>query len=325
MRLKTTANSIQDMAAAMENVTRNTTSALESWLPNNSVRHALFGLNIFLSCVSIITNVVGNVIIIVSIHSFHWLKTPLYTTIQMLAIADLSTVIHTLNTTLRKFSWYPESHYYVANSFLLLTTGSAVFHVALTALERYIALAFPFKYRAYASQGLVRKISGVIWIISGIIALPDIYVSIGYHIDSGVFRSALKYVKCLFVLGMYVIIGAILISLYAKISSIARNQAELNCRRTSSSSMPAQNKRTTKMMIIIVGIYLILWAPFATSLMVQLFIKDDSDIIIYVQDVALAVGMFNSSVNILIYLTRSRKFREACRKLFNINMAAKKD
>ena len=61
---------------------------------------------------------------VLSIHRFHWLKKALDTTIQMLAIADLSTVFHTI---VRKFQWYPEPLYNVTNSFLISNMASMVF------------------------------------------------------------------------------------------------------------------------------------------------------------------------------------------------------
>ena len=72
------------------------------------------------------------------------------------------------------------------------------------------------------------------------------------------------------------------------------------------------------MMIIVVGIYLLLLTPFALTCPALLIMRDVNPFIDAVQNISLSIGMFNSSMNFLIYYACNMKFRRAFKIMYKM-------
>ena len=130
--------------------------------------------------VAFILNVFGNTTIIVAIAKFSWLQHNMYVALQTLAVADLQLSVHTFLIMVRRFTYaamFPKKlSSFISYMRTPLMTGAA-YHVGLVAMERFVAIVFPFQYNAHITPGLIWISSGVLWLISVLISIPDIILN----------------------------------------------------------------------------------------------------------------------------------------------------
>ena len=99
----------------------------------------------------------------------------------------------------------------------------------------------------------------------------------------------------------YALLAFLLLFLHGKVTVISKQQR----RRVEGTSGSQERKygvdRATKIMVIVVGVYLLLWAPFTASSIASLILQRSNAIIEFIQNYGLVLGTYNSSVNFIIY------------------------
>ena len=300
-------------------ITNITTSPMLSSEEHSFIDKFLEIITKVLISIALVTNITGNVIIIVAVSKYHWLRKPLFATIQMLAVADLSVCLHMLHNIMRDAFFYPRDIHNLVRFTLVLTIYSATFHVGLAAMERFVAIRFPLRYRAYASTSLIRKCSAVAWTLAVGMDSLQIYIAVGEMELIRVSNSVRIFGSTLPVSIVFVIYTIGLTYLHWKITAIAKQRNQIGEQSTRNGQDRKLN-RAMKMMIIIVALYILLWIPFVvvTGMASVLGHRTFRILTAFV-----VVAEFNSPVNILVYYHHNWKLRKAIRIMLNMGNVEK--
>ena len=293
--------------------TSSNTSSITSFHLDNIV----IGVEATLSFLALATNITGNISIIVAVHRFHWLKRTLYTAIQALAVADLAASFHIINRLLYRVIHYDDLLYIVVRVIRTWTIYSSVYHLALVAVDRFIAIMFPIQYKVRVTNKMIRISSLLLWILAAITCIGEIFTTIGEELHLEITFTAYIAGRTVPPLIVFLFLAFMMGFLHGKITIIARRRHRGNATDTTA-GRDLYSHRATKMMIIVVGVYLLLWTPFALSCLAMLIMRDINPFIDASQIISLSIGMFNSSVNFLIYSACNKKFRRAFKIMYKM-------
>ena len=108
----------------------------------------------------------------------------MFTTIQTLAVADLSVNIHSSIYLLRMIVGIPELPNAIIRSLRTVTLYSSAYHLILVAMERSYAIdiVLPLRYRMKATSKQVRIASCVVWFLAAVTCIGDPFLSLGLEI-----------------------------------------------------------------------------------------------------------------------------------------------
>ncbi|XP_072312386.1 pyroglutamylated RF-amide peptide receptor [Eucyclogobius newberryi] len=204
------------------------------------------------------------------------------------------------------------------------------------AIERYQGIVFPLQMRRQYSSKRAYKMLGLVWIISVIVGSPMLFVQRlevkydflydHYHVCcleswrslahrqayTTFIMVALFLLPLLSMLFLYTRIG-IELWIHKRVgdSSVLNtmNQREIN-------KISGKKKRAVKMMVTIVLLFTVCWAPFHTVHMLfeynDLENKYDGVTVNTIVAVVQAIGFFNSFNNPIIYAFMNENFKKSC-------------
>ncbi|XP_029966756.1 trace amine-associated receptor 1-like [Salarias fasciatus] len=280
-------------------------------------------LYILFSSLSAVT-VCGNLLIIISIIYFQQLHTPTNFLILSLAVTDLLVgfVVFPLNM---EFS--PTSCLFNPNVFckvgdivdVTLSTAS-ILHLCCISIDRYYAVCQPLTYRTKINVHVVVIMIVVAWCIS-------ILVAVSFNV------SKMNYEKCsencfigflltagLGTFSFYYLPVIIMLCIYMKILLVARKQARsiqnTNC-HSKKKGLTVRNVegKATRTLAIVMGVFLICWAPVSLSFALQLL--GIPSISAEVFETVIWLALFNSMLNPFIYAFFYSWFRSAFRLILS--------
>ncbi|KAM3936384.1 adenosine receptor A2b [Leptodactylus fuscus] len=230
--------------------------------------------------------------------------------------------------------------------FVLVLTQSSIFSLLAVAIDRYLAIKIPLRYKSLVTGKRARAIIAVFWILSFGIGLTPLIGWNCLEADCGRKENHLsddnRTVSCLFekvVTMTYMVyfnfFGCVLLPLlimlliYIKIFMVARKQLrqiELKC-------VGADNSRTTlqkevnaaKSLAIIVGLFAFCWLPIHILNCLTLFLGPNKRNPQWAMDMAIILSHANSVVNPIIYAYKIRDFRYTFRKIISKYIVCKKD
>ena len=309
----------------MDNGSGNTASMAIDYGPGTTASMGIrSSITIALYIGAFLLNVSGNATIIFAIAKFSWLKHNMYVALQALAVADLLVSGHICLDCIRQYSrtLFPDILYYIINYVQVLLILGAGYHVVLVAIERFVAIMFPFQYTTYVTPKVIWVSSGFTYLFALLLSTPNFLMNFG-HIMNVKFSRKGNYIAGSFsnVFG-YSLLAFLLFFLHGRVTYIAKQQRRRVEALTEGQERKPGVDRATKMMIIVVGVYLLLWAPFTFSSTAAVILLRHNDALEFLQTYGLVLGTYNSSVNFIIYTAFNRKLRMAFRKILNCGQNA---
>lgn len=248
--------------------------------------------------------------------------------------------------------------------FVLVLTQSSIFSLLAVAIDRYLAVKIPLRYRELVTGKRAREIIAILWILSFVIGLIPF---LGWNLkeracaqhpansssraDNGTVagleseQDFLKSCKliCLFesVVDMHYMVyfnffGCVLppllimLGIYVKIFTVARKQLrqmELKCVGNGDSqhhSLLQREIRAAKSLSIIVGLFALCWLPVHILNCLTLFYGNLYKSPI-VMYVAIMLSHANSAVNPIIYAYRIQDFRNTFRKILSRHILCRRE
>ncbi|XP_037322536.1 adenosine receptor A2b [Pungitius pungitius] len=237
--------------------------------------------------------------------------------------------------------------------FVLVLTQSSIFSLLAIAIDRYLAVKIPLRYKELMTGKTAREIIAILWILSFVIGLIPFF---GWNLKStgcgnsvsgadnatsgavveprggGDLAHSCK-LKCFFEsvvdMGYMVYFNffvcvllplLIMLGIYMKIFTVARKQLrqiELKCVGNGDSphrGLLQKEIRAAKSLSIIVGLFAVCWLPVHILNCLTLFYKElQKDNV--VMYVAIILSHANSAVNPIIYAYRIQDFRNTFRKI----------
>ncbi|XP_072231780.1 adenosine receptor A2b [Leuresthes tenuis] len=237
--------------------------------------------------------------------------------------------------------------------FVLVLTQSSIFSLLAIAIDRYLAVKIPLRYKELMTGKTAREIIAVLWILSFVIGLIPFF---GWNLknvtcknstgensttnsglteglsDRGNVAQSCK-LHCYFesVVDMSYMVYfnffvcvllplLIMLGIYVKIFTVARKQLrqiELKCVGNGDSQnqgLLQKEIRVAKSLSIIVGLFTICWLPVHILNCLTLFYKELEKPEV-VMYVAIILSHANSAVNPIIYAYRIQDFRNTFRKI----------
>ncbi|XP_028809283.1 trace amine-associated receptor 1-like [Denticeps clupeoides] len=251
----------------------------------------------FGSCV--IITVCGNLLVIFSITQFKQLQTPTNYLVLSLAVTDLllgglvmpPSMIRTVET-----CWYFGTWFY-----------------------RYCAICFPLHHHTIITPSVVAVMVFVTWTISATAAFTMVFTmelnlleSMNFiynniKCDGGcvVFNGGLS--GCLFSLLSFYFPGIIILSIYLKIYCIAQQQAQKHHGKLERKT----ERKATKSLAIVVGVFFACWSPFFLSVIIDPFTGYSTPPVLF--EIFGWSGYLNSTLNPMVYALFYSWFRKAFR------------
>ncbi|XP_041947112.1 adenosine receptor A2b [Alosa sapidissima] len=242
--------------------------------------------------------------------------------------------------------------------FVLVLTQSSIFSLLAVAIDRYLAVKIPLRYKELMTGKRAREIIAILWILSFVIGLVPFLGWNEWHeaccknetfpyANSSCSSSRLLQscrLKCLFekVVDMHYMVyfnffGCVLppllimLGIYIKIFTVARRQMrqiELKCSVGNGEShhhgILQREIRAAKSLSIIVGLFALCWLPVHILNCLTLFYEElhKPPEVMYT---AILLSHANSAVNPIIYAYRIQDFRVTFRKILTRHFLCRKD
>ncbi|XP_058483540.1 adenosine receptor A2b [Solea solea] len=235
--------------------------------------------------------------------------------------------------------------------FVLVLTQSSIFSLLAIAIDRYLAVKIPLRYKELMTGKTAREIITILWILSFVIGLIPFFgwnlkqsfcakirrdntsnTSLTQELSAGdntiscerpCFFESVVDMHYMVYFNFFVCVLVpllIMLGIYMKIFTVARNQLrqiELKCVGNGDSQnhgLLQREIRAAKSLSIIVGLFAVCWLPVHILNCLTLFYKQlhKPTVVMYV---AILMSHANSAVNPIIYAYRIRDFRNTFRKI----------
>ena len=274
--------------------------------------------------VCLMTNIFGNTLTLVSIRKFSFLKSKTYMTLKTLTIADLIMTCYAICILMLRFEAVDLTsmvQLYIVASLGVFVGIGAILHVLLVAVDRFIAVVFPYFYSSKVTKQRLIVLSVLAWVMAVILAA--VYM--------GAYSIMLQgnYLPYLIDIFIYLIMLGLLLVTHGKIACVARSKrtqiVDVNIQDLSEANNKTKKikkiDRATLMMLVMVGVYLLLWFPLILSSVIMVVTSEVTPTTGYIRGFGAILATFNSSVNFVIYAVVNRRFRYAykllltCKKL----------
>ncbi|XP_070541029.1 beta-2 adrenergic receptor-like [Ptychodera flava] len=299
-----------------------------------------------------LTAIIGNVFVIVAVFKYRRLRTMTNLFILNLAFADELVGSLIMTTTLTYHfagKWYFGTvycHFWLAIDIVACT--SSINHLCCIAIDRYVAINYPFTYDAKMSAKKLACISTIVWIISGLIGFIPIFF--GWYKRPGFEQPPMD---CLVNFNTAFSISSSLISFYIpliimcfvywriyKTASYHHKQiykttvgsspmcneklttgnsstrSPLNRRKQKQASTIKEHGKAAKTLGVIMGCFIACWLPFFVMNIVSPLCGDCIPELISV--IFTWLGYANSAVNPFLYGCLNKEFKNAFKDLLHV-------
>ncbi|XP_029984665.1 trace amine-associated receptor 1-like [Sphaeramia orbicularis] len=267
----------------------------------------------FLSLLSVAT-ICGNLLVIISIIYFKQLHTPTNYLILSLAVADMLvgvlvfplSMIYTINSCL----YHEDVFCKVRDCFDVALSTSSILNLCCISIDRYYAICHPLTYKSTVTVNVVRIMILVIWSIAALI---------GIGITVGGFSQGTCEEMCSVDVVLSNIMGPILafyfpaiimLCIYVKIFLVAQKQAISIQRTKSGVTASKMEKKATKTLAIVMGIFLLCMTPYFICVVFQPLASDPPSFSLI--EALNWLTLSNSMLNPFIYAFFYSWFRSAC-------------
>uniref|UniRef100_A0A673BJ08 Trace amine-associated receptor 1-like n=1 Tax=Sphaeramia orbicularis TaxID=375764 RepID=A0A673BJ08_9TELE len=264
----------------------------------------------FLSLLSIAT-ICGNLLVIISIIYFKQLHTSTNYLILSLAVADLlvGVLVFPLSMTYTVTSCHYHEHIVckIRDSFDVALCTSSILNLCCISIDRYYAICHPLTYKTTLTVHVGRIMILVVWSISILIGI------------FGGFSQGTCEEMCSVDVVLSNIMGPILafyfpaiimLCIYVKIFLVAQKQAISIQRTKSGVTASKMEKKATKTLAIVMGIFLLCMTPYFICVVFQPLASDPPSFSLI--EALNWLTLSNSMLNPFIYAFFYSWFRSAC-------------
>ncbi|XP_058422811.1 trace amine-associated receptor 1 [Diceros bicornis minor] len=302
-----------------------------SW--SNDVRASLYSLMVFI----ILTTLLGNLMVIISISHFKQLHTPTNWLIHSMATVDflLGCLVmpYSMVRSVEHCWHFGEVFCKIHTSTDIMLSSASIFHLSFIAIDRYCAVCDPLRYKARITVLVIFVMIFISWSVPALFAFGMIFLELNFK---GAEEMYYKRIHCIgycsvffsktsgvlaFVTSFY-IPGSIMLCVYFRIYFIAKGQArsindasqklQIGLEEKNGISRTKEGK-AAKTLGIVMGVFLICWCPFFVCIVMDPFL--DYAIPLTLNDALIWFGYLNSTFNPMIYAFFYPSFRRALKMI----------
>ncbi|XP_066571195.1 trace amine-associated receptor 13c-like [Amia ocellicauda] len=294
----------------------------------------------FVFVLSVLITIGGNLVVIISISHFKQLHSPNNLLVLSLAIADFLLGLFVLPFSMIRSverCWYMGSLFcqlHTCVDILLCTTS--IFHLCLIAIDRYYAVCEPLHYASKITIQVSWMFVTLGWVLPAIYSFGIIFTKSN---DQGL-EELVAVLSCeggclLLFNKLWAILDAVvffapcfgMIGIYARIYTVARNQARLiqtmedrtfsleDSRRRAQQN---REQKAAKTLGIVMGVYLVCWVPYFIDTMIDVYLNFATPAAIF--DGFIWLGYINSTFNPLIYAFFYPWFQKALKLIVTLKI-----
>lgn len=309
----------------------------KSWDEKKAELHVILLCSVVLILAAII--VAGNSLVIASVISNRRLQSKTSAFITSLAVCDLiiGLVLMPLivvSNTLGPAVQNGLDYCHVTISVAIMLMFNSVANLGAVTFDRFLAVVVPLRYKSIMTKRFIVPIIAFVWIFStvfGFIPFMGWRTVVKPKPGSGLFcqvplNLAPGYIITVCVVGflpsIFVLVAYLKIfqtaylhevRIAAAINSVLRNQTELKLNMI-------KEMKAAKMVALVLGAFIISWAPLYIIMIVDIAMKNAVNSYIYAGGVIFAT--LNSALNPVIYASMNSEFRDTFRALIqcqNVN------
>ncbi|XP_074472561.1 uncharacterized protein LOC141756597 [Sebastes fasciatus] len=279
-------------------------------------------LCIFVGCLSVLI-MCGNLLVIISIIYFQQLHTPTNYLILSLALADLlvGVLVLPFSVILAVCSCcFLDSLCKVRSTFDMLLCASSILNLCCISVDRYYAVCQPLRYRSKINVRTIVNMILVSWTVSALIGIGNTIwgLSKGQSNICLLFQDKSKPTAIMGAIFTFYLPAIVMFSIYLKIFMVAQRQARsiqnTTCQnKKSGTTISKMERKATKTLAIVMGIFLICWTPFFLCISFHLF--NNNAIPPPVIQMFKWLGWSNSMLNPFVYGFFYTWFRTAFRMI----------
>ncbi|KAM6181296.1 trace amine-associated receptor 1 [Erethizon dorsatum] len=296
---------------------------------SSDVRASLYSLMVLI----ILTTLVGNLIVIISVSHFKQLHTPTNWLIRSMAMVDflLGCLVmpYSMVRSVEHCWHFGEIFCKIHTSTDIMLSSASIFHLSFISIDRYYAVCDPLRYKARMSILVTFVMIFISWGVPAVFAFGMIFMKLNFkgaeemyyeHIHCrggcGVFFSKITGVLA-FVISFY-IPGSIMLCVYCRIYFIAKEQARSikGTNRKLQTGLEVKNgilqskeRKAATTLGIVLGVFLICWCPFFVCTVMDPFLN--YTIPLTLNEALIWFGYLNSTFNPMIYAFFYPWFRNA--------------
>ncbi|XP_052556257.1 trace amine-associated receptor 1 [Tympanuchus pallidicinctus] len=297
---------------------------------SNSVRISMY---IFMICI-ILTTVIGNLMVIISISHFKQLHTPTNFLIISLATADFLLGFLIMPCSMVRsveHCWYFGDFFckiHTSTDIMLSTTS--IFHLSFISIDRYYAVCDPLRYKSKINAFVILVMILVSWTVPAAFAFGMIFLELNLLGAKEIYNHIHCAGECLVFFSetsgvitsivSFYIPGLVMLFIYRKIYSIAKRQArsidavsKRKKRYETKHISFCRERKAAKTLCIIVGVFLICWSPFFFFTATDPFMNYAAPPILI--DALVWFGYLNSAFNPIVYAFFYLWFRRALKTI----------
>ncbi|XP_062407321.1 trace amine-associated receptor 1-like [Sardina pilchardus] len=262
---------------------------------------------------TVVATVVGNLLVIISVLHFKQLQTPTNYLILSLAVADLlvggivmpPSVMRSVES-----CWYLGALFCKIHSTIdVMCCTASVIILSMISIDRYYAVCHPLLYKSKITFSTVGIMISISWILSAVFA----YILAFQELKTSGIQAFSNSVGCegscillesmlsSTLESMFYISCMIMVSIYVKIFLVAQEQARsvqiMNATRKS--SLTKMERKATKTLVIIMGVFLLAWIPYNLVFTIDPHFGYQTPQLLV--DVVIWIGYLNSTFNPVVY------------------------
>ncbi|CAL8350131.1 unnamed protein product [Lota lota] len=274
---------------------------------------------------AVVLTVLGNLLVIVAIGHFKQLHTPTNYLTLSLAVSDLLLgvlvmfpgMVNSVET-----CWYFGELLckLFTSSDVLLCTAS-ILNLSFISIDRYYAVCHPLLYPRKITVHTAVIMILVTWCVSAVVGFGMIFLKLNIlGMEEFYYNNVACEGRCnlfttrvastLSAIIAFYIPGVIMLGTYLKIYMVAQRQVRvIGLQTTSSSKVDKHQRKATKTLAIIMGVFLALWTPFFLCFIIDPLIGYSVPPALF--NTFVWLGYFNSTINPLVYAFFYSWFRKA--------------
>nr|XP_046229278.1 trace amine-associated receptor 1-like [Scatophagus argus] len=280
-------------------------------------------LYVFLGSMSVVT-VCGNLLVVIAIIYFKQLHVPTNYLILSLAMTDLFVGVvvfpFSMAFTVTSCRFNPALFCKIRGSIDVTLSTASILNLCCISIDRYYAICQPLTYRSKLTHHVIGIMLLLSWGVAAIIGIGIMMASFNREKcgNSCLIDAVLSTIlACVFSFYMPVIT---MLSIYLKIFLVAQKQANsiqnTTCQTTKSgATVSKMERKATKTLAIVMGVFLLCWTPFFFCLTFLSAINTRVSLPVF--ETLNWLSLSNSMLNPFIYAFFYSWFRSAFRMIIS--------